>query len=301
MRLLDRIIGFSDAVEARFPPLDQIVDAGGRKVHAVSQGSEGDVPLVLIHGASGNVRDFTLSIVPDLATRHRVIALDRPGFGHSDPLPGHGWQLSDQVATLRAALHAMGVRRYALVGHSYGGSLIMRWVLEHPDEVAGLLALSAPMLDWGGGGIGAHYKVGGRPIIGDLLARLVPVLAGRDYVQDAIRDVFSPDAVPEIYLPQGGVELALRPPTFRANATMMLRLYPQIVEQAERYDQITCPLHIVHGEADTIVPCQIHAIPLKARMPEAELTLLPGIGHMPHHARPGDVIAAIDRLMAAAA
>ena len=78
------------------------------------------------------------------------------------------------------------------------------------------------------------------------------------------------------------------------------RVYSEILDQYRRYPEITCPVEIVHGEADIIVPPQIHAIPLSNILPDARLTLLPGVGHMPHHARPNDVVAALDRLAAAA-
>lgn len=300
MKMIDRLFRFSRTAEARYPPLGRCLDVVGRVVHAVEAGQSDGIPLVLVHGASGNVRDFMLSILPDLARRHRVIALDRPGFGHSDPLPGHGWRLADQVAALRGALHGLGYRRYILVGHSYGGTLVMHWALNHPDEVAGVLALSAPVMDWGGAGLGIQYEIAGRPLIGPLIARMAPVLAGPGWVRRAIEEVFAPDPVPARYLTEGGVELALRPATFRVNAVMMLKIHSEIIEQDGDYGTITCPIEIVHGEADTIVPPRIHAIPLSRAVDGARLTLLPGIGHMPHHARRDDVIAAAERLAAAA-
>ena len=154
MDLFDRVLRFDELVEQRYPPLGRMVPAGGTDLHVVEAGPEGGLPVVLIHGASGNLRDWTLSVLPGLSRRHRVIAMDRPGFGHSPALSDHGWRLADQVAVLRAALHAMGHRRYLLAGHSYGGTVVMRWVLDHPEEVAGVLALSAPVMDWGGRGLG---------------------------------------------------------------------------------------------------------------------------------------------------
>ncbi len=297
MKLSDRLWRFTKTVEARFPPLGEQI--GG--VHAFQSGSTGGIPIVLIHGASGNVRDWSLSIMPGLARRHHVIALDRPGFGYSASLPGHGWRVADQVAALRAALHALGHTRYFLAGHSYGGTVVLRWVLDHPDEVAGVLALSAPALDWGGGGLGIHYEIGGRPVIGPALAQAAKILAGPDWVKASVEEVFTPDPVPPAYLPGGGVELALRPHTFRANSVMMLRVYDQVLQQQDRYTQITCPVEIVHGTADIIVPAPIHAERLTDIIANNRLTLLPGIGHMPHHAAPDDVIAAIDRLAATVA
>lgn len=292
MTFQDRLFRFPEVIGKRVPAIGQKVEG----IQLLTAGPDNGCPIVLIHGASGNLRDWQTCILPSLAESHHVIAVDRPGFGHSPALPGHGTQLDDQIAALRKALLALGYKRYVLAGHSYGGSLVMRWVLNHPEEVAGVLALSAPSMNWGGSGIGLHYQFGGRAVVGDVLCRLVPLLAGPNYIEDAIKDVFRPQSPPADYIQAGGVELALRPATFRANAAMMLKLYPQVVAQAKRYTQITCPLEVVHGDADAIVPARIHAVPLSKLLPHARLTMVPGVGHMPHHAAPDTVIEAIKRL-----
>jgi pimeloyl-ACP methyl ester carboxylesterase len=64
---------------------------------------------------------------------------------------------------------------------------------------------------------------------------------------------------------------------------------------SEEYPNLTLPVEILHGAADTIVPARIHAIPLSQRLPDAALTLLPDAAHMPHHTHPEAVIDAIHR------
>ena len=61
------------------------------------------------------------------------------------------------------------------------------------------------------------------------------------------------------------------------------------------YPRISVPVEIVHGDRDTTVGLAVHAEPLARAVPDSRLTVLPGIGHMPHHAAPEAVIAAIDR------
>jgi len=72
------------AAEQGWPPEGQILDLGGRQVHAVVMGQGPDV--VLIHGASGSTRDFTFGFAETLAHSYRVIILDRPGLGYSGRL-----------------------------------------------------------------------------------------------------------------------------------------------------------------------------------------------------------------------
>ena len=99
---------------------------------------------------------------------------------------------------------------------------------------------------------------------------------------------------------QTGVPLATRIKTLRANNRQVHRLKPIIEAQSERYDAISIPIEIVHGTEDKTVYAEIHAIPLAERLPSANVTILDGIGHMPHHVAANDVIAAIDRAAARA-
>ena len=59
--------------------------------------------------------------------------------------------------------------------------------------------------------------------------------------------------------------------------------------------EINVPTEIIHGDEDTTVPAWNHSERLVTRIPGANLTLLPGIGHMPQHVAAKDVAAAIDR------
>ena len=130
MRLWTRLTSFSQAAGLRYPPLGRLVQLPHGAVHVFADGAGTGPPLVLLHGASGNLRDFTLSILPLLAQHQRVIAIDRPGFGHSDPVP-EGWRLRIQVAVLRSVLHRLGYERYHIIGHSYSGALALAWAIVH--------------------------------------------------------------------------------------------------------------------------------------------------------------------------
>lgn len=298
MSLTERLFHFDSRIEAAFPPLGPL-QAGTVPLHHVRTGPRGGPVLVLIHGASGNLRDWQTSLLPALALAHDVIALDRPGFGHSPATP-RGWRLTTQITKMRAALHALGVTRYVLAGHSYGGALAMRWAQDHPDEVQALALIAAPVMDWGGGGIGLHYQLGGRLVTGWVLSHLARLITRRPQLAQSVKAVFAPQPVTEGYLDNAGVQFALRPGTFRDNARMMLRLYPQMRAQSRRNATLTCPVEIIHGDADTIVPASVHAEPLARLLPHGTLTLLPGIGHMPHHACADIVQARLTSLLSVA-
>lgn len=268
--------------------------AAGRRVHLAQKG-EGP-PVVLLHGASGNLRDWASlwAHVPG-----RAVAVDRPGFGHSDGGP-RDWSLAAQREGVRAGLRAAGIAPpYLLVGHSWSGALVLDWALAHPGEVAGIAVISGATMDWGGK-LELYYKAVSAPLLGPALARAVPLVLRRRRIDAALAAIFAPDPVPEGYADWAGVALALRPRTFRLNALTLSRLHSQILANAPRYGGLAAPLEILHGTEDSVVPARIHAEPLARAIPGARLTLLEGSGHMPHHARPARVAEAIGRLIEAA-
>ncbi|MEM1344178.1 MAG: alpha/beta hydrolase [Pseudomonadota bacterium] len=277
------------------PPIGHQIQAGDLKLHCVEAGPEGAPPLVLLHGASGNLRDMTLSLLGPLSASRRAIAFDRPGFGYSEAAPVRPWSLAAQVAVLRAGLLALGVERYALVGHSYSGALVLDWALTHPEEVTGLGILGGATMDWGGA-LSPHYRLLSAPILGTLIANAVPRVIGERTLARLAASIFAPQEMPPRYVEAGGVDLALRPESFRLNARQLDSLWPQIKHNQPRYREITCPVEIVHGQADRIVPARIHAERLVERLPDARLTLLEGIGHMPHHAAPRRIAEVLLRL-----
>ncbi|WP_319826896.1 alpha/beta hydrolase [Thalassovita sp.] len=81
----------------------------------------------------------------------------------------------------------------------------------------------------------------------------------------------------------------------RANALQRANLNAEIRALSPLYPQIDTPTELLHGSGDMIVGLPIHSEPLAEQIPNAHLTVLPGIGHMPQHVAKPDVIAAIDR------
>lgn len=293
------------AAEAAYPPEGHRLAVNGRQVHAVTRGKGPD--LVLIHGASGNLRDFTQDFMDRLTGRYRVTAFDRPGLGHSDrvaeafahPFARRGESPAEQAAHLSDAAAALGLDRPLLLGHSYGAAVAMAWALDRPGTVAGVLNLSGATMPWPGG-LGALYRINGSALGGAILPPLLAALTPGAYVERAIGEIFTPDPAPPGYAHKVGAALTMRRGALRANARQVNSLYPHVVAMSARYPALRLPVEIVHGEADAVVPARIHSIPLAGLLPDVALTLLPGVGHMPHHADPGAVADAIDRLAARA-
>ena len=283
-----------------YPPLGQLIDVGGVTVHAVQMGEGPDV--VLLHGASGNTRDFTFAFADMLKDRYRVTMLDRPGMGWSEQIdPAHKRAFStahasprDQARLLKAATDQLGVTNPIVLGHSFGGIVGYAWALEF-DDLAGFESV-AGVATPRPGDLGWTYRVNGSAWGGGLAVPVLSAFVPQAYVETTLASIFEPQSAPEGYLEHVGPTLSLRRHSMRANARQVNWLRPYVVDMSAQYGQIKIPVEIVHGDADTIVPLFVHSAKVPGQIEGANVTVLPGVGHMPQHTNPDDVIAAIDRV-----
>ena len=292
-------------LEAAHPPTGQFVEVQGVRLHVAVLGLERDAPgadppIVLIHGASGNLEDMRLALGEKLASSHRVILIDRPGHGWSSrPERGDYASPARQAELVAGALEQLGVRRAILIGHSWGGAFATAYALAFPERTAGLVLLSAPTHPWPGNP-GWYNKLALLPYIGPLFLRTCVYPLGLLLVGGASRTVFEPQAVPADYVRRAAIRLVLRPKTFHSNALDLALLERFITAQVPRYAELRAPTVIITGDRDTMVSPQINARALAAVLPRAKLVLLKDIGHMSHHAAPDVVAAAVAELLPSA-
>lgn len=276
------------AAEAAFPPTGQFVTVDGLRLHYEIKGRGPD--LVMLHGASGSLRDMTFALRDRLAAQYRVTVIDRPGLGHSDPLPDAS--LASQARVIKTGLARIGITEPVVVGQSYGGSVALAWALQGGPRA--LVLIGSPSMPWPSS-LDPWYRLtdtwAGRNLAIPLVAAYLP----QSYVSAATRAVFAPDPVPPTYADQLGTPLTLRRASLVANTSQINALRPELVTMQQHYPSLTLPVELVHGTADTIVPLDIHSRPLSRLLPNATLTVIDGTGHMPHHSHPDTVIAAIER------
>jgi pimeloyl-ACP methyl ester carboxylesterase len=104
-----------------------------------------DAPtLVLLHGFPSSSRQFD-TLIPLLATRYHLVAPDFPGFGQSDaPDPSaYGYTFDHLARTTSGLLEQLGVARYSLYLHDYGGPVGFRIMAAHPERVKALIVSNA--------------------------------------------------------------------------------------------------------------------------------------------------------------
>jgi 3-oxoadipate enol-lactonase len=213
--------------------------------------------LVLLHGIVADHRVWA-PVAPALARERRVVAIDLPGFGRSEPA-GSGFDLEAVAAAILTGLRAHGVEEpFDLVGHSLGGGVAIQLAAQHPGVVARLILVAPagltplpPRLATLVRGVGS-------------LGHLVPAVLARS-VENAS-------------------------PTARSNGQAVVTI--STVDLRPRLREITAPIGVIWGEADRTVPIR-GLDELIARRPEAQVVRLPEIGHVPMVEAPERFVAAL--------
>lgn len=82
--------------------------------------------LLLLHGWKDSLHSFD-AILPFLSDHYRIIRLDLPGFGKTE-LPDKPWTISDYIAFVGSFMHKLSINADVLIGHSFGGRIILKGV-----------------------------------------------------------------------------------------------------------------------------------------------------------------------------
>jgi pimeloyl-ACP methyl ester carboxylesterase len=273
------------------------VRAAGVTLNVLSAG-HGRRTVVLLHGF-GDTHATWRNVLPVLARRHRVISLDLPGFGASDPIPGP--LLDGQVAALEGVLDVLGVDGpVALVGNSMGGAAALRFALAHPERTE-RVAVIAPA------GLGVGVPIWWRMLSGQLLSLRLMLLALEvvppSLVESVARQIFlrlvvhDPSRIDATTLRELG-----RRYRSRRDIEDLYQLGHRLVAELasgsllERAEAIDLPLLVVWGRHDRMVPVG-HGQALVEAVRGASLEILEACGHCPQIERPDLLLPLLDSFL----
>src|SRR4051812_5120297 len=140
VRQTTRAVKALQAEQTSRPP-GRFVVVDGVRVHYIARGK--GRPVVLIHGNGTMAEDFVIcGLVDQLAKRYRVIAIDRPGFGHTDRPRYRVWTAAAQAHLVHRVLERLKVERPVIVGHSWGTLVALALAVGGWRELRGLVLLS---------------------------------------------------------------------------------------------------------------------------------------------------------------
>lgn len=257
-------------------PLHQArwIQAGDARVRSVSAG-RGEPTLVLIHGFGDNLMSWR-AVFDRLATDHRVIAFDLPGFGASDKPVGRYTleAMTDRVHDLVRDIRGPVI----LVGHSMGGEIALNTALALPERIVALV-LIAP----------AGFEVGLAGIADSITSRRAAIIAIWEAARSSILPVHDPD-----WLGEPADRIDYDPsfdPAYRASTAAVLENF-DFEGLGPRVAGLKRPVLLIWGSADPVVPVRV-AAQVQALLPCSRLEVLERAFHRPQVERPDTVASLI--------
>jgi pimeloyl-ACP methyl ester carboxylesterase len=266
-------------IEAFMPARGRFVDVPGARLHVRESGKAGGPAILLVHGLGGQSAHFDYGVADTLAQRHRVVAVDRPGSGHSQRDAATPADVSTQAAALAALIDKLGLERPTVAGHSLGGAIALTLALEHPDKV-GALALVAPLTHVQDTPPAVFKALAiASPWVRKLFAWTLATPGAIAGSKKVLAAVFAPESAPRDFAVKGGGMLSLRPRQFLAASGDMQALPGHMPGVQARYGELAVPTGVLYGREDAILDWQQQGQGLLDKVAGARLQLVDG-GHM---------------------
>ncbi len=240
--------------------------ATGVRLRYAESGDSAAPPLILLHGYSDSWFSWS-RVLPQLATRHRVFALDQRGHGDSDR-PARGYAMHDLAADVVAFMDAQGIPRAAVVGHSMGSMVAREVVRIAPARVTQLVLV--------GGASGARNAV----LLAlkkdvDALADPVPTTFAREFQLSTIHR-----PIPQEFVDRAVAESLKLPAAVWKQLAAGLVTVPLAQAGGPRV-----PTLLLWGDHDQVFSRHDQDVLLRAYQP-ATLTVYAGTGHALHWEEP---------------
>jgi pimeloyl-ACP methyl ester carboxylesterase len=270
---------------------EQNVEIDGLPIRYLSAG-EGP-PLVLLHGAGDNSLDWRW-VLPALARKHRVYALDLPGSPDS-ARPAANYSPAFFERFVAAFVDALGIGPATFVGNSLGGLIALRLALSEPARVTALVLVNSAGL---GSAVNPVFTFVNVPGLGEAAIPLWRMPVGayqRAWGRTTLLFAHSPRSVPREWLAEQ-CRLARSPGYLEAHLTALRALVSPLGQRevlVDRLPSLKIPALVVWGERDRVFPCS-QAKRAVARLQEGSLALIPDCGHMPHVECPDRFLGALD-------
>lgn len=276
-----------------YPPTGEFVRVDACNYHFVSKGTGPCV--VLWHGTGGSLEDYPASILDALSNEFRVIAVDRPGHGHSDRPADANTPLA-QARILRRVFQALGCERAIMVGHSWSGAAVLAYALEYPSDTAGVVLLQGTVYRQPST-VTPVIRALALPVLGPLLAGTMIPLFGAPAIQRTLARAYHPDPIPPEYLRRAQV-MWTRPRQARALALDSVGRDESIDALSRRYSELHVPIVLVVGASDGFIDPAGQSLRFREEHGDARVCMIPEVGHQVPMLRPLAVIEAV-RLLAA--
>jgi pimeloyl-ACP methyl ester carboxylesterase len=254
--------------------------ATGIRMRYAAQGDPASRSVILLHGYSDSWFSYS-QVLPELARRYRVYALDLRGHGDSDR-PASGYAMRDLAGDVLAFMDLQRIDRATIVGHSMGSFVAQQVVVRAPARVTGLVLIGSGSTPRSILGVSEFARAV------DALPDPVPFEFARDFqvstIHHPIADEFLDRAIAE--------SLKLPARVWREIMAGMLATDPATALAERRV-----PTLILWGERDAVF-ARSEQDALLELVPTAAFKIYPETGHALHWERPHEFVRDLDGFIA---
>jgi len=232
-------------------------------------------PLLLLHTVRTQAEHFR-HLIPLVRQHYTVYALDLPGMGYSEIVPGASYQEPAMRAAVERLMTQLDLQDVTLAGESMGAVLSLTTAADLPDRVRRVVAINP--YDYKGGALRssllARFIITGilTPGLGRMLAGLQPKPVMRAILHGGLVDktALEADYLDEL-LSVG------RRPGYPTVARAVFANLPSLIEARSRYTHVSAPIHLIYGDTDWSRPSDRQAN--QQLLPNAHFTQVRNAGH----------------------
>ncbi|MFY0677335.1 MAG: alpha/beta fold hydrolase [Neptuniibacter sp.] len=262
---------FSESDSSKF--VDAVVDGTTYKVHYNELGS-GEQTVIMLHGSGPGATswaNFNKNIGPFVNENYRVILMDCPGWGKSDPVVCTGSRSDFNAECLKGLMDGLDIQKAHLIGNSMGGHSVVAFALNNPDRIGKLVLM--------GGGTGGPSQFVAMPTEG------IKLLQGlyRDPSIEALKKMMSvfvfdsSNLTEELFKTR--LENMLSTREHLKNFVKSIDANPkQFPDFGTRLGEISAETLVIWGRDDRFVPMDI-GLKLIRGIPNAQLHIFNKCGH----------------------
>jgi pimeloyl-ACP methyl ester carboxylesterase len=253
--------------------------SSGVTVHLRDEGCSDCPAVFLIHGSNASLHTWERWST-QLGERWRVVSFDLPGHGLTGGTIDGDYTIDRAAAIVEEVRDHLGIEQFHLAGNSRGGSIALRYAVDHREHLISLSLLNAAGAPWPEPDPDSEadqpfiYTLLANPTIAQALKNFLP----RSLLEEAIRNAFSnQDAVTDVMIER--YHDLLRFPGNR-DASLLRSQMPYATEAYGEAGSLSMPVLIMWGDEDNLVPLELSDRFLEV-IPHAERIIYSHVGHAP--------------------
>lgn len=239
-------------------------------------------PLVLLHTVRTQAEHFR-HLIPLVKDKYTVYALDLPGMGYSEIVPGASYDEPAMRDAVKSLITQLDLRDVTLLGESMGGVLALTTAADLPQRVRQVVAINP--YDYAGGALRSSLLA--RLIIGSILAPGIGPKFAAVEPRPIMRAILHGGLVDKNALRDDYLDELLkvgRRPRYPTVARAVFANLPSMIAARSHYPEVTAPVHLVYGDKDWSRPSDRQAN--KRVLPAAQFTEVRNAGHFISLERP---------------